>query len=299
MNGSNQLTVKNWWEEVATTPWIEAIILAVTGFVLLAFDKLILAELAWILGVALSFTRYAIITTLTKSNEEVFKALKINNEILFEEKLIELVNNYLKITEPEFKKLKESMIIKTNESISKMAQLKKSQQIPTGSYYDWLLSYIKSTKAGSNIWAISMMLEVEWIDSVEEIEFLKQNMAAADRGVKLERIFVVNEADLPDLLSNKGIKAHYENTSISIHPKVAIKEILKKRDPNLLEDLGDGLIAFDRRVVLIDVVTPGGMRGIMTMERNEIDRLRNMFDSLTTLAYDLNEVDSMKNEKST
>ncbi len=172
----------------------------------------------------------------------------------------------------------------------KLAQQKTSDELPTSHYYKWLLPMLESALAGSEVWAISMMLDCEWDDSPAEERFLALNIEASRRGVTVERIFVIKREHLARIARNKGVKAHLDNASSTLKPLVVERETLESREPRLLEEIGDGLIAFDRRVALIDVSSSHGIRGHVTMNQAEVARLRQIFDSLHVHARDLGTV---------
>ncbi|MFO0936225.1 MAG: hypothetical protein U0798_06895 [Gemmataceae bacterium] len=163
-----------------------------------------------------------------------------------------------------------------------MAQEKKSDPLTTGDYYTWLLRILEDLKPGSSIWAISMMLECEWDGSVAEERFLELNIQAAKSGVHVKRIFIVKAAQKTNFANNPGVVAHLQNYDLKFLNAMVIEyETLAKLDPNLLKKVGDGFLAFDERVALIDEVAPeGGLRGSVVMMPSEILQLKRIFDSL-------------------
>ena len=164
-------------------------------------------------------------------------------------------------------------------------------KLATGDYYNWLLPILESAASGSHIWAISMMLDAEWDDSPAEQTFLRLNIEAAKRGVFVERIFVVSRSDIPKLSSNLAIKTQLDNADKFLRPLLVEREYLETHDPQLLKQVGDGLIAFDARVALIDASSPqGSIRGYVTMNQAEISRLRRMYDNLRVHARNLAEI---------
>lgn len=270
------------FEKLAKTPWIEAIITVFIGLVLLHFQKKDLAEFTWILGAALSFTRYAFVKKL---EEEMAPVDKISSIIDLQGELSvaqfrEMLRVYLEISEPEFLGVKENIIAEANEKLEKIARQKTSDELETGEYFNWLFSALQNTRSGDQIWAISMTLEIEWIESAVEQTFLDLQLDAVDREVFLERIFVVPHDKVTKLLENKYIKYQFQKTSDKLLLFIVEKEYLEKHDPALLKQLGDGLIGVNDRVVLIDISSPEGYRGRVTMNPAEIKKLRHMYDRL-------------------
>jgi hypothetical protein len=147
---------------------------------------------------------------------------------------------------------------------------------------------IERSEPGSQIWAVSMMLESEWNDSPPERRFLKANTEAAERGVQIDRIFVIPEAHIaPALSANVGIRSHLERGGDNLRGSVVKREYLEQHDSLLLKELGDGLIAFDETVALIDSSSEGEIRGKATMNPSELRRLRRLFDNLKVHSVDL------------
>jgi hypothetical protein len=134
------------------------------------------------------------------------------------------------------------------------------------------------------------MLQIEWDESPAERTFIRDNLDAAARGVFVERIFVVPRSEIPKLSSNQAIKAQLDGAGKFLNPMVVEREYLEGHDPQLLKQLGDGLLAVDMRVVLIDVLSPEGIRGYVTMNQPEIARLRRMFENLRVHARPMAEV---------
>jgi hypothetical protein len=273
-------------EGIAKTPWIEAALSVFTGLVLLIFGKTDLAQVTWIIGIALSFTRYA----FSKKLEEEMSSVRNLASIIDLERQIrvdsflEMVRVYLEISEPEFRTVKDGIVKEASDRLSTLAREKTSEELATGEYFTWLFDELRSTVAGSRIWAISMMLEIEWLESQVEQTFLDLQLTAAGKGVDVERIFVVRRKDIPQLLSNKYIKAQFEKAGKRLRPLVVEREYLETHDPTLLSQLGDGLMGIDARVVLIDISSPTGYRGRVTMNPSSIASLQRMYTNLRSNA---------------
>ncbi len=269
-------------EALAATPWIEAGIAIVIGFVFFAFGKPEIAAMTWIIGSALSFTRYSFGLKLEeqlKPVRQLAAIVDLERDIPLKQ-LEEIVRTYLAITETEFAQVKDRVLSEAFERLRKLHQQKSSDVLQTGDYYNWLLPFIESAPKGSQIWAVSMMLSIEWDESPPEVSFLRLNLDAAQRGVYLERIFVVRNEDIPKLSTISPIRAQAENVGEFLKLWLVRREQLEKSDPQLLRELGDGLIAFDMRVAMIDFASPEGIRGYVTMNPGEIQKLRRSFENL-------------------
>lgn len=276
-------------EALAKTPWIEVAVSVFVGIALLFLGKTELAQVSWILGVALSLTRNAFVKKLEEEMTPVHRLAAIIDlqRQLSVKQFQEMLRMYLEITETEFGRVKDVIITETIEKLEKLARQKRSEELATGEYFNWLFSTLRGTTSGSEIWAVSMMLSIEWRESEVEQTFLDLNLAAAERGVYVERIFVVRRTDIPLLLSNKYIKAQYDNAGTYLKPLVVEREYLEQHDPSLLKHLGDGLIAVDDRVALIDISSPEGYRGQVTMNSGDIAKLRRWYENLSVNARPL------------
>jgi len=148
---------------------------------------------------------------------------------------------------------------------------------------------LEQANAGSHIWAISLMLDCEWNESPYEERFLALNLDAVGKGVEVQRLFVVEKDKVPQFLTNKGVRAHIDNKVDNLKAFVIVKERLKESDPDLLTEIGDGFIAFDDRVALVDKSSGSGIRGYVTMNAVEIAQLKKIFEQLKIHGWRLDE----------
>jgi len=265
-------------------PLSETILSALIGSILLIFDKKQYAEMAFILGPLVSTARWAFTKTLEdkmKTVDRIASIIDLENTMPLD-KFNDIVKLFYQIKESEFGPVKESIVSEAFERLRKLAQEKKSDPLTTSDYYTWLLRILEDVRPGSSIWAISMMLECEWDGSVVEERFLELNMLAAKSGVHVRRIFIVKASQKASFANNPGVAAHLQNYDRKFLNAMVIEyETLARLDHNLLKKVGDGFLAFDERVALIDEVAPeGGLRGSVVMMPSEILQLKRIFDSL-------------------
>lgn len=194
------------------------------------------------------------------------------------------VHTFFTVTEPELQWLRNEQLEEFQKSLWLLNHDKRSRILHRAEYYAWLLPEIEAAPVGSAIWAVSRMMDCEWDNSPEEVEFLRLNLEAASRGVHVTRLFLC-EADvwqeaidtLPPVreqLAHDGRLDVYFGDLASIH----------RRDSTILSAIGSGLFAFDRRVVLVDQhSTDGTARGYVSANPQEIRNLRNNFDRLKNL----------------
>ena len=68
----------------------------------------------------------------------------------------------------------------------------RTEDIESGKFYRYLHKYFTEANPGSKMWIVSTMMENEWNDSPQERTFKQDNIEAAERGVELERIFILD-----------------------------------------------------------------------------------------------------------
>jgi len=190
---------------------------------------------------------------------------------------------FFRITEGDFDPLRQKIVGEAAAELAMLADQKRSNSLVTGEYYNWLLPGVRSAERGSNIWAVSMLLDCEFDDSPEEIEWLKVHLQAIERGVIVDRVFVVAEAERENFPWIPAVRAQI-GAAGGTHIRYVVKERLRRLDPDLLSRLSDGFIAFDRRVIMIDEHSENGTaRGYVSKSATLIRRCRDDFETL--LAY--------------
>lgn len=262
--------------------FLELIVGAVLGLVLFLLNYHELAALTCIIAAFHSLGRFVYTRQLSDQLDPVKKLSEIadlQHQCSLED-IKSLLNLYIQVTENDFRRVKEAVIREAITKLKRLAIEKRSDTLGTGEYYSWLNPMIDNAVRGSEIWAVSMMLDCEWDDSVPERNFVEANLRAAKRGVTVRRVFIVPKEKIPQLPTNPAIAAQM-NPSSSVKAFLVEREHLQKVDVNLLKKLGDGLIAFDRRVVLIDEHSQDGTaRGYVTMNPGDIANWRALWDSL-------------------
>ncbi len=242
-----------------------------------------LGEISWLVGALLLLNRIVLfsnikntLSPLDKIKEQIDLGTSCNID-----KINQLIKLYTSNTAQEFHEIKNNII---TESISKLHQInneKKSDLLPSGEYYSWLLSKLDSLKKGDCVTAISTMNQLEWDESPTEKKFFESNISAAKRGVAIERIFIMDKSILEEALNNKMINAHTKETTPNLNGYFIDKQYLIKQDPELLKKAGDGNIQFNDQVVLIDLFKEDGeARGVVSMEPGELNNRSNIFRQL-------------------
>lgn len=172
-----------------------------------------------------------------------------------------------------------------NKLISSLKELKKHKnttQFEEDVYYLYLFSLLE--KAKDKIWAASISDPLEWTDSEEEKLFLKLNMSASERKILVERIFIIDKAQMKDFLAIKPIKEQIKQHEKSeyYYTYYAYKEDI---DSSLLRDIASGFLAFDDLAIAKDVFSDKEIRGIIEIE--SFARHNKIFTKLRTAAHPL------------
>jgi len=297
-------------------PWIELLVAVGGGAVLtFALKKTEFGVLAWVLASMLLGDLLAVQFRHEEEREataEQFAALeekaadregRIVARFAPVEKLAEIVNLtedcavddlrnvirwYERVDEQTILiQLRDQIVRTARDRLEQLATSKRSHDLPRGEYYDWLLPMIDGAQA--RISAVSSMMSTEWDDSASERAFVAKTLAAAERGVRIERVFVMPKDIVTEALQMAPIRAHGEGEAPeNLHGWLLEREALKRQDSKLSDEVGAGFIMFDDRVALIDIDSPeGGPRGYVTLLPTDIQRVETMHRRLKVLADEL------------
>lgn len=272
---------QSWWRDLVKMPFVETVVSAILGAVIGIVDqKWSSALITLAIGLILNVSRLAFVQTIKRKLiplKSLCRFVDINRQIPYPA-FLDMVNIYARILEPEFQRVKDAVIEDAAQHLRLLAEQRKSRELDTGEYYLWLFSMLEK-QAGGEVWAVSTMNPLEWVDTQAEKEFLRLNKEAVARGVKLTRVFIVDGARAQDLAINPGVAWHFDTRGV--RPYVVIKEEVSKADPRLLSEVRDGFIAFDQRVAMIDVFAgDGSARGFVTANLIDIQRLHGQFEEL-------------------
>lgn len=279
--------------------WAEVVSIAGLGALLFfALDLKDIGQIAWIVGALLVYHRYVLISgtrasiaplqTKILELESKTEALSAHVDLSLSSAevapLREAVDTYFRITEPELEWHKNEAMQDLRANLQTMSQQKRSRTMYRSEYYEWLLPRIEATAPGSQIWAVSRMMSMEWDDSPEEDRFLRTNLEAARRGVHVTRLFIC-EMDIWTQ-AKATLKPVQDQLQCEGSMFVYFGELsaIRKRDAGILPAVGDGLIAFDKRVLLVDEHSEdGSARGYISVNPNDINRMWQNFVNLKTL----------------
>lgn len=189
---------------------------------------------------------------------------------------------YLSIREQEFREIKDNFIKEALKNLTQLSHQKKTDELSSSAYYDWIFDTFDSTKSGDKIQAVSIMDTLEWDDSPEEKNFFKSNISAAKRNVNVDRVFVMKKSMLEEALKVDAIKAHKFGNRNKLIGRFVDKDHLQNVDQILLNDVGNGFIIVNKRVVLIDEFdSDGKARGVVSMNRDDVNNYERIFKNLS------------------
>ena len=136
-----------------------------------------------------------------------------------------------------------------------------------------------------NINVVSILDDNEWVDTPEEDEFLRVNLAVIDKKVHLNRIFVVNKSEVKDKLNTKSIQSFIEADHTYIHLFVVFLDDLSR---NVINDIGSGYIDFAKFAVACDVFSDNEIRGYLKTDTVEVDRYYKNYMRLSEYYHPIN-----------
>ena len=163
----------------------------------------------------------------------------------------------------------------------------RTKGLETGRFYRAIQQYFRKLNKNSYFWSASTMLEDEWTEEPLEMSFRVWNLEAANRGAKMERIFIFRKSEISKFKENKTLKIYMQSNIHTLF--VDYHEILEK-EPRLLEIVGNGWDGMDDEVLIADLPSGSEARGYVSRNKREIKKARECFERLKTYAKDLKEV---------
>lgn len=164
----------------------------------------------------------------------------------------------------------------------------KSEDLDSGKFYRLLNKYFTEAKKGSNMFALSMMLENEWNESAPERRFRQDNIDAVNRGVNLERIYIFEKRKAQEYKNNPSIEIFMGQKKMKNY--FVDLNFLKKNRKDLLDIIKDGMIGIDEELLLVDIDGHGESRGYITFNKKEIEKALFAWNELKKYAVDIKEI---------
>jgi ribosomal protein S8 len=163
----------------------------------------------------------------------------------------------------------------------------RTENLETGVYYKVINQYLKKLNQNSYLWCASTMLEDEWTEEPLEMNFRLLNLEAANRGTKIDRIFIFSKSKIKEFKNNKTLKIYMQSNINTMF--VDYDEILKTNH-KLLEIVGDGWDGINEETLIIDLPASNIKRGYISRNKKDIQRAYKCFEELKKYAKDLKEV---------
>lgn len=233
-----------------------------------------------------------------KIEQKIYKGLKENigariNTINIQEKIeTETIINYDEIAEDIMHLLTglkntTGISINTDGGAIKFQENERTKNLSIGEFYRAIRNYFKRLTKESYMWCASTMLEDEWTEEPLEMEFRVINLEAANRGAKLERIFIFSKSKIQEFKENKTLKIYMQSNINTMF--VDYDEILEK-EPKLLEIVGNGWDGINKDTLIVDLPENSRERGYISRNKKEIATAYNCFKKLKEYAKDLKKI---------
>ena len=218
--------------------------------------------------------------------------LKINTLVLDIPKEKDVLVNYNEIAEDivelliKFKNTTGIAIITDGGKIE-FNQKGRTENLEVGKFYKVINHYFRNLKKESYLWSASTMLEDEWTEEPQEMKFRVINLEVANRGVKVERIFIFSKDKIKEFKGNKTLKIYMQS---NIETLFVDYDEVKEKNPNLLKVVADGWDGIDQHTLIVDLPEGSNERGYVSKNTKEVMKAYDCFQELKKYAKDLKEV---------
>ena len=225
-----------------------------------------------------------------KFKEEI--GLRINTLVLDIPKNKKVLINYNEIAEDilelliRFKNTTGAEIITDGGKIE-FNNYGRTKDLEIGQFYKVINNYFKRLNKESYLWCASIMLKDEWTEEPQEMKFRLINLEAANRGVKVERIFIFSKNKIKEFKDNKTLKIYMQSNIKTLF--VDYDEILQK-EPELIKIVGNGWDGIDKETLIMDLPETSKQRGYINTNKKDIEKTYSCYKKLREYAKDLKEV---------
>ena len=104
-----------------------------------------------------------------------------------------------------------------DEAMQKIREIKEGKIfLEQETYYEHLNDCMKTISKGSEIIAINSIDSIRWSNDSNQIRYFEENIKAAERGVKIHRIFIISKENLKDSERMNNIKLHINQKNIEV-----------------------------------------------------------------------------------
>lgn len=163
----------------------------------------------------------------------------------------------------------------------------RTQNLETGRFYKAINYYFKALNKESYLWCVSTMLQDEWTELPQEMKFRVSNLEVANRGVKVERIFIFSKTQIKQFKKNKTLKIYMQS---NIKTLFVDYDEIKQKSPNLLKVVGNGWDGIDKNTLIVDLPEDSKERGYISKNTKEVNKAYHCFQKLKEYSENLKEI---------
>lgn len=163
----------------------------------------------------------------------------------------------------------------------------RTDYLETGEFYRVINNYFKKLNKESYMWCASIMLEDEWTEEPLEMNFRVNNLDAANRGAKIDRIFIFSRSKIKEFRENKTLKIYMQS---NINTMFVDYDEIKFKEPELLKIVGEGWDGIEKETLIVDVTNENNKRGYISINKKEVQKAYDCFQKLKSYAKDLKEI---------
>ncbi len=160
----------------------------------------------------------------------------------------------------------------------------RTENLELGKFYRAINNYFKKLNKDSYLWCASTMLEDEWTELPQEMEFRLINLEAANRGVNIERIFIFSKDKIKQFKENKTLKIYIQSNIKTLY--VDYDEV-KEKNPKLLKIVANGWDGIDKSTLIVDLPEGTKERGYISKNTKEVGEAYNCFKELKKYSKNL------------
>ncbi len=179
------------------------------------------------------------------------------------------------------------IIITTDGGYLEFDKKRRTNPLETGKFYQTINTYFKALNKEDYLWCISTMMEDEWTGEPLEMQFRVTNLEVANRGTKVERIFIFSKDKIKEFKDNKTLQIYMQS---NIHTMFVDYDEIIEKNPELLKIVGNGWDGINKDTLIIDLPSGGEKRGYISINKEEIKKAYHCFRELKKYAKDLKEV---------
>ena len=205
------------------------------------------------------------------------QAYLIDNEAIAED-IIELLVKFKNTT---------GTVISTDGGRIDFSAKGRTKDLEMGRFYRVLNSCFRSLTKQSYLWCASTMLEDEWTETPQEMNFRLINLEVANRGAKVERIFIFSQEKIKQFRTNKTLKIYMQS---NIETLFVDYDEIKQEEPDLLKTVADGWDGIDKSLLIVDLPETSEERGYISKDTKEVLKAYECFQELKKYAKSLKEV---------